>query len=391
MRPTGLRALALLAFVAMSSGACTISTLGEIDDPSWTPPVVEVDDGPKGSATVADPASGVISMEAPKVAYSGQYELTSHVDLAGAGAFGDTVSPALVALSEFHENPAGTILDLLALYQIPVYTQVWNALPGFLKDALEGWLNQYLMFTLFDAVPAIDQAVQFVDDLATVTRNVEMITVLTLEPQNVAMGMRGRHELRALAFTFHGDRTVIEIPAVVTEITAAEVRALLRIPLLAGRGQPDGLFEVAPHSFQVPYGDMLMDAMKHWVFEPKGATNMASWLNVLINCPSVAEWMGNLCIGGCVKDLVSVTDMTNFCTGGLDLLGWLVETYVRSLKWELVDMRDMKCQMFDRGYDDTTGDFKIDALSECSWDTTITMNGMSRLVPVHFEGRRIGD
>src|SRR5262249_38872255 len=97
---------------------------------------------------------------------AGRYELTSIVDLAGAGAFGDTISGTLVQLSMFHDNPAGTILELMALYQVPYYTQVWNILPGFIKDKIESWLDDYLFAALFEAIPALDQAVQVVDDVA---------------------------------------------------------------------------------------------------------------------------------------------------------------------------------------------------------------------------------
>src|SRR5262245_49335501 len=131
---------------------------------------------------------------------AGRYELTSIIDLAGANAFGDTISGTLVQLSMFHENPAGTILELMAIYQVPYYTQIWNILPGFIKDELEGWINDIVFDTLFDAIPVVDQAVQVIDDVASVSRNVQMTTEMTLRgPFGTNLNLlRGEHKMKGL-------------------------------------------------------------------------------------------------------------------------------------------------------------------------------------------------
>src|SRR5262249_42229788 len=144
----------------------------------------------------------------PPLVYSGKYELTSIVDLAGAGVFGDTISGTLVQLSQFHEHPAATILNLLALYQVPYYTHVWNVLPGFIKDALTGWLDNLIVQQVFSNVPAIDKAAQIVDDIASVSRNVELVTDMTLGKPGLGNVMKGEHIMVGLGFklwTWHAD------------------------------------------------------------------------------------------------------------------------------------------------------------------------------------------
>jgi len=323
---------------------------------------------------------------------AGRYELTSIVDLAGAGAFGEVISGTLVQLSMFHENPAGTILELMALYQVPYYTQVWDILPGFIKDQIESWLDDYLFDALFDAIPVLDQAVQVIDDVASVSRNVQMVTEMTLKgPFGTDKNLlRGDHHMKALGFTLWSLHAQIDLPAALSDVIGLDVRAQL-----ATDGLPaDAAFKMslAKQDFNIPYGDMIMDAIAKLVFMPKGATDLASYLNVLIDCGDVASWLGNRCVLGlCVKDVVSIDDVHSFCTGGLNTLGFVVETAVRSLKLDLIELDDGTCFLYDKGYADTTGDGKIDAFADGTWQTTITVSGSTRKVTAPFEGKRIAD
>jgi len=47
--------------------------------------------------------------------------------------------------------------------------------------------------------------------------------------------------------------------------------------------------------------------------------------------------------------------------------------------------------MWDKGYEDTVGDFRIDALSDGRWDSSMRVAGVDIAVPAYFEGHRIGD
>jgi hypothetical protein len=323
---------------------------------------------------------------------AGRYELTSIVDLAGAGAFGDLISGTLVQLSMFHDNPAGTILELMALYDVPYYTQVWNVLPGFIKDQVESWLDDYLFDTLFEAIPALDQAVQVVDDVASVSRNVQMVTEMTLKgPFGTDKNLlRGDHHMKALGFTLWSYHARIDLPQQLSDVIGLDVRAQLSTDAL-----PAGAafkLSFSKQDFNIPYGEMIMDAIAQLVFMPKGAADLAGYLNVLIDCQDVANWLGGRCVLGlCVSDVVSTGDIKNFCTGGLNTLGFVVETAVRSLKLDLIDLDNGKCTLYDKGYADTKGDGKIDAIADGTWQTTISVSGSTKKVTAPFEGKRIAD
>jgi hypothetical protein len=381
--------LAWVVAAALLLGACSSGEIGvlepEVVDPGY--PLADDDLRPGGDQD--DGGTGTNDNKKPLI-YSGKYELTSIVDLAGAGIFGEVISTTLVQLSQFHEKPAETILTLMALYEVPYYTQVWNVVPGFLKSLITSELDKLIVEHVFGNVKAIDEAVKVVDDIASVSRNVELMTLLTLRGPSETWQMRGDHTMTGLGFKLWTWHAAIPIPQDFGQLTQLDVRAML-----TPKDFPDGkgaILDLSRQNFAIPYGRMLMDALKEAVFKPAGAQNLAGYLNKIFNCQSIANALGNACVlSACFKDLVSISDINNFCTSGFTILGTVVEAAVRSLKFDLVDLQNGECVMYDVGYADTVGDGKMDAISDGKWDMAIKAAGKTKTVRSPFEGRRIAD
>ena len=137
---------------------------------------------------------------------------------------------------------------------------------------------------------------------------------------------------------------------------------------------------------------MIMDAIKDLVFTPRGAIDLSSYLLTLVNCPAVAETIGDACVlGACIEDAISVGDIETVCRTGLILLGGTVEMKIRSLEFKIMDFDKGTCDMYDVGYDDYVGDHKIDALSNGKWLTEITVGSKDFTIESDWEGRRIAD
>jgi hypothetical protein len=383
---------AALVLVVVGGTACSSTELAAIDDQHGGDDGLPKNPGGAGAdggvaTTGGDPAG-------PKpLIYSGRYELTSIVDLAGAGAFGTTISTTLVQLSLFHDHPAATILNLMALYDVPYFSEVWNVLPGFIKDKVTDLLDQLIVDALFDNIPAVDHAAELITDIGAASRNVELVTEMTLTgPTGGGALMRGSHLMKGLGFHLWGAHASIPVPSAFQQITQLDVRAsLTTIPNPEPYG-PSAHLGISKQNFAIPYGNMIMDAVRDLVFRPDGAEDLGSWLNVLINCRSIGSALGNLCVlGGCVKDLVSVSDLTGFCQGGLSTVGLVAETAVRSLTIELADLSNGACDMYDKGYDDAKGDGKMSALSNGNWDMLIKIGGVAKTVKSPFDGKRIAD
>src|SRR5687767_14479919 len=161
------RSAGVLSLALLLSTGCAAGDLGDITAPQG--PNHPSGGGADDDVTGEDPSLDPIDVDEPETMYHGRYELVTTMDVAGSGALGTHVGGTLVLLSEFHENPAGTILGLLALYDVPIISQIYDVLPGFLEDELEGWLNDAIFERLFDGVPAVEHAVVFIDDVASIS------------------------------------------------------------------------------------------------------------------------------------------------------------------------------------------------------------------------------
>jgi hypothetical protein len=277
----------------------------------------------------------------------------------------------------------------MALYQVPYFSEVWNVLPGFIKDEVTNLLDQLIVDALFDNIPVVDQAAKLITDIGTASRNVELITDMTLK--GVPPLLKGDHVMKSLGFTLWGNHATIPVPAVFQQITQLEVRASV-MAIDGPLSGPQAHMTMSKQNFAIPYGDMIMNAVQKLVFEPDGAETLGAWLNVIINCNSVGSALGNICIlGACVKDLVSISTMSNFCSSGLSIVGTVVEGEVRGLKIDLADLTNGACDMYDKGYDDAKGDGKMSALSNGTWDMLIHIGGEAHTVKSPFDGKRIGD
>jgi hypothetical protein len=386
---------ALLLALTLVTGACASNDLGPLDGqgqndglPGGTTP----DGGNDGLPSGGLPGTGTTGTNAKPTVYTGRYELTSIVDLAGANAFGTTISTTLVQLSLFHDHPAATILNLMALYNVPYFSEVWNVLPGFLKDKVTDLLDQLIVQAVFDNVPVVDHAAELISDIGEASRNVEMVTEMTLRANTPnATLLRGDHVMKSLGFHIWSLHAEIPLPTVFQQITQLEVRVGVT-PVTGPLSGPQATITISKQNFAIPYGDMIMDAIKHMIFEPVGANDLGDYLNHLIPCGGIASSLGNICLlGECVKDLVSIDSMKGFCTGGLSIVGLTVETEVRSLKVELADLTNGAAKMYDKGYADKVGDGKMDAISDGSWDMLIHIGGVAKTIKAPFDGKRVAD
>lgn len=382
-------AAALCVTLSLGLAGCT----GEIvdpGDPGISNPGGGGQDDDVGGEVEQD--TDPVDVPEPEMSYHGAYEVTTTMDVAGSGVLGEHVGGTLVLLSEFHDNPAGTILGLLALYDVPIISTIYDVLPGFLEDEIEGWLNDAIFDALFDGLPAVEQAVIFVDDVASISRNVEMVTDLELERPNVGGGMSGSHRIRGFGFTFRGTQVMADVPVGFADLTAAETHASLTELDSPNPALPQGLLELDRHSFGIPYGEMLMQAIADLIYAPLGVSNLGELLDLWVNCAGVAEWIGDRCIlGACVSDFLSVDEMEALCTDGLGLIGFIIEESIRALRFDLLDMNNGRCEMYDVGYEDTTGDWQISSLADGQWDLSVTFLGQTYIIENSFEGRYIGE
>ena len=385
------RPVALVLVLALS--ACQ----GDIYDPSHPINPGSSPDDVGNPGGLVEPSEGPTPVAPTSYRFDGPYAVKSHLDLAASGVFGDRVSDALMALSEMHDNPAGAILEVLSWFNIPVYSEVWAALPDFLKDMIDGWLNDALFFPLLDGVPAIDQAFQVGQDIFHLSRDLQLHTELSLKPPHADGTMHSTHVITGIGFELWDIDAVLPIPPELGALTEAEPHAHLELVSSPNPAMPQGLLTVDRHTFSIPYGAMILEAAKYYIFEPAGADSLGGYLVNVIDCDAVAtnfvdncatDWLGSWT---CLSSYISHDDAEAWCVDGLYGVAGVVEDALNSLTFDMFALEQGRAKMFDRGADDAYGDGIISELRDGMWKARISMGLEERVIPATFEGVRIGD
>ena len=69
------------------------------------------------------------------------YAVTSTVDFTVEAILPAQIELAVVTLRSFSENPARTLILLADQYGVPAVKELYDVIPGVIKDRLEGWIN----------------------------------------------------------------------------------------------------------------------------------------------------------------------------------------------------------------------------------------------------------
>jgi hypothetical protein len=387
------RPVAFALALVLSTG---LGCQSDIYDPA-TPIPNSPDDVGDPTGLISEPEEGPIPAAPVEYSFDGAYNLNSHLDIAGSGILGDRLSDALIHLSEFHDNPAGAILEILSFFDIPIYSEIWPLIPDFLKDYIEGWINDILFDPLYDAFPGVEDAFQVVQDIFYLSRDLQLRTTLTLKPPNSEGGMRGEHVITGLGFVLWDMEAILPIPDELGAMTLAEPHAILEIVDSPNPAMPDALLTVDRHTFSIPYGAMLLEAAGVLIFEPAGADDLGSYMVTLVDCNSVAEnliddcatdWLGEWT---CLRDYITHDQVEEFCSSGLTSVGDFVAGLITDLSFDLFALDEGRVKMYDRGAADPMGDGICSELRDGVWKAQITMGLDTRIIPAKFEGVRVPD
>src|SRR5262249_32295889 len=245
-------------------------------------------------ATACDPGPD----PAGAVDLAGHYELSNHFDLTTAGVLPDIANDTLRSLSGLKDNPAHTIISLLAAARSPTCSTSLGGLPDVLKNAIEGWFNDYVFHTLFNGVPVTQELASLIDDIASIATRFEVVTPLDLPAPNPVGDAVATHSLSGIAFTLRGNRTVVLVPELVTALTRAgsvpanAVHIVERSPKVE-----QGILHLGDHSFGVPLGAFLVHAVDMIASQRFGGSNLREALGNLVNCDMLAHNLASRCVG----------------------------------------------------------------------------------------------
>jgi len=353
----------LLPLLATVATAC-----GGDSEPPWMPPPAELQ--VSGTYTVATPLALTVVELAP-----------------------DPAHDYLRDLRGLHDDPARTMFKLLDDADVPVASDLFNALPGPLQNKLAGWMNDHIRSAKIDGQPVLDDVALVTSRLDTILTHCDLGTEMTLADPDAEGRMAVQHRLTSLSFNlYHGVYSVTVPDQAVTGAGSAELDAALHPDtttsgrVAAASDGADADLAVGDHGFGVPYGAYALDAIEQEM-QRRNGTDLRGELGKLIVCSAMAADVSGKCLlGACVGHEGT---LESICDQALDLA-------VSNLKARLASELTFKAVRFQNGTSDMwdapdaggARDGRVDRLTDGVWKASIDIGFGARPVPATFTAVR---
>ncbi len=297
----------------------------------------------------------------------GEYEITSKFDLSQSPDLPSAVADALGPLTSLSDNPAGALIDLLDGSGSQISDLLDNLGP--LRSLVEAQINSYIQDKLLDGNSA-GEITEYVDMIATMLTNFEVITDLSVGNADEAGNASGTHTLKAVAFQQDGMRVEVKSPDILNVLSVAR-----DVSLNADFGSSSIL--VGDHAFTLPLGEFAVTAF-HTALEDKfGVTDLGAKLNEMVDCNGLAAKIGEIEIFNTV--IATEAQLSEYCTEGLSKLPEELDKPIRKLEFAELHM------VGGEGSIKVTS--KVDSFTG-AWDSEFGVNGSGFSVPSTFEAVR---
>ncbi len=303
-------------------------------------------------------ASTFVSPERESV--RGTYEVTTTFDLTAASVAPAPANEALTTLTQLRDDPAGLMFDLLDAAGVPLVEELRNALPGFVEDQLEDWIDAAL------AGAGIAGEIDFILARSqTVLTSVDLVTILDMPPPDERGFAVAKHMVTELHWQ-PVDGADTSVPLGDTIGTSVEVW------VDSDGDRTEMVF--GEQGFGLPYGDYAWEALEAQVKERTGR-DIRDQLSVVADCAGMAASVADQCIlGQCVGH---EAELTEICEMGLDAAVDLIEEQVSSYRFDAVSLHSGAAAVTPAGFPKGIWDAEIDA-------------GMgARPVPARFTATRL--
>lgn len=320
-------------------------------------------DGP-GAGDGADPVAG-------------RYEVTSSFDLSQSEAIPALIGDALAPLSDFRDDPAGSLIAVLESTDAPVLTDLLDAVPDSLRGLLVDAVNDYVFDQLYEGVPVADELATWTDDLATMLTRFDVVTELGVGTLDAAGNASASHTLAAISFQLRGATRLVDTPALLDQLTSAR-----NVSCNVELGDGGGRIDIGAHAFHLPLGNFAVVAFNQGLEETLGVANTRAALGLLVDCGALAADVAGKCLGPvCIGH---EAELEAFCDAGLDALAAEVEARIASIDFAELRLSAGAAEVADAA----AGDGLIDRMDQGQWQTELDVDGRAVPVPASFVATR---
>lgn len=301
----------------------------------------------------------------PQSADEGPYAVATTMDFTVEQLLPPQIELAVVTLRTFSTNPAQALIDAADHAGVPAVGALYGAIPGFIKDRIEGWVNDELAKVKIDGKTLQQYAGEVAALAETALTQFEIDSTLAMMPGTAT------HTLAAIDFAPAGFD--VQVP-----ITGLAADVLTQHPtIVVGEG---GALDFGEQHFGLNIGDYVwtgLDAASTQLF----GSDIHTALSNGINCPALAQKVADKCaLGVCVGH---ETELRSICQGGIDAIVSTVHDKIASLNLDVFRYASGQARLVD---DDQDG--IADRIVDGTWDGELNIGMGLRKAPAAFTATR---
>jgi hypothetical protein len=317
---------------------------------------------PETGAADAEPIG---TPEDPVPAKTGPYQLVTTVDFTIEAILPPQIEDVVVTLRDFSTNPAHALLDLAERRGVVAVTILRAALPGYLEDKLEEWINGEIVKLKILGKPITEYA----GDIAMLAEIA--LTQFAVDSELEIEGGAATHRITGLDLHPAGIDFRLPIGGLAGDI-------LTQTPELAVAER--GALSLGDQHFGLAYGEYAwrgIDAASTLAF----GGGVRATLGKVISCPALAQTIATKCVlGVCVGH---ETELRQICEGGLDAVVDFAHDKLAAMRLDVLRFAEGSARLVD---DD--GDGVGDRIADGVWQAELNLGLGLRHAPATFTGTR---
>jgi hypothetical protein len=318
-----------------TAGAEDVTGVAELDGVA--------DDGLADESVAAEGVAEGTAIERTPI--EGSYQVTTTFDLTASSVAPDPAYDALTTLTELRDDPAALIFDLLDAAGVPLVGDLRDALPGYLEDQLEDWIDAALA-----ASGMADELDLVIAQSQTVLTQADMISIIDLPAPDEDGHMVAEHTITALRWA----------PPVGGELSISLEGAGIdrSVEAWAEPARYGGQVAFGKHDFALPYGEYAWGAINKAMIDRTGK-DLRGQLAAIADCPAIAAGIADNCVFGvCVGH---ESELTAICELGLDAAVEQAHEQIASYQFTAVALQSGACAVTSRGMHKGAWNARIDA------------------------------
>jgi hypothetical protein len=300
----------------------------------------------------------------PAPAASGAYQVRSDIDLTVEAVLPQTAANVVGTLRDFATNPAKALFDLAEQAGVSAVGEIRSALPGYIEDKLEGWINGEINKLTVGGVPVPLVA----GNIASLAETA--LTQLAIDSELAIDGTTATHTLKTLDLTPAGFDVRVEIGSLPGDVVTATTTC----------ASAKGALSIGDHAYALHYGEYMWTAINQAVTARYGS-DVRGVIGAAVNCPALAKTIASKCyLGYCVGH---EAQLTAICEKGVDEIAQRMHDKLADMRFDALHFAAGAAMLVDADRDG-----RAEALAAGLWTAEINAGMGLRHVPATFSATR---